>query len=103
MIACDYIVKRVPKWIAERTQDNMDNWGMSLYDAFEESVREWDKEQGRRTAQCMKLSFIRSHTPEEMRRIYQHKREELEKYHESKRKFPDDPLKWYGHPHAKLP
>ena len=63
----------------------------------------WEKEQGRRTAQCMKLSFIRSHTPEEIRRIYQHRREALEKYHASKRKFPDDPLKWYGHPHAKLP
>ena len=43
MIACDYIVKRVPKWIADRTQGNMDNWGMSLYDAFEESVREYPK------------------------------------------------------------
>ena len=39
----DLIVRRVPKWIRERTRDNMDNYGMALYDAFAEAVRNYPK------------------------------------------------------------
>lgn len=34
-----YIVRRVSKKIRERTKENMDNFSMSLYDAFDEAVR----------------------------------------------------------------
>lgn len=58
----------------------------------------WSKEAGRKTALHVKLSFFRDCTPEEQRRIWEYRREELEKYHESKQKFPNEPQKWYGHP-----
>ncbi len=61
----------------------------------------WSKEAGRKTALHVKLSFLRSHTPEELRQIWQERREYIEKYHESKRRFPDQPQKWYGHPYTK--
>lgn len=35
----DMIVKRVPKAVRERTKENMEQYHMSLYDAFDEAVR----------------------------------------------------------------
>lgn len=61
----------------------------------------WSKEAGRKTALHIKLSFLREHTPEERRKIFQIRREEIEKYVESKRKYPNEPQKWYGHPYTK--
>ena len=37
------IVRRVPKWIRERTRDNMDNYNMVLSDSFSEAVRNYPK------------------------------------------------------------
>lgn len=36
----EMIVKRVPKAVRERTRENMDDFCMGLYDAFNEAVRE---------------------------------------------------------------
>lgn len=37
------IVKKVPKWIVNRTRDNMDRFNMDLNDAFQEAVRSYPK------------------------------------------------------------
>ena len=37
------IVRRVPKWIKDRTRENMDEYGMCLTDSFQEAVREYPK------------------------------------------------------------
>jgi len=37
------IVRRVPKWIKERTRENMDVYLMSLNDSFEEAVKNYPK------------------------------------------------------------
>lgn len=37
------IVRRVPKWIRERTRDNMEYYCMGLYDSFQEAVRNYPK------------------------------------------------------------
>lgn len=39
----EMIVRKVPKWIRERTKENMDVFGMGLYDAFQEAVRNYPK------------------------------------------------------------
>ena len=39
----DFIVKRVPMRIRERTKENMDKYCLTLYDAFQEAVRELAK------------------------------------------------------------
>ena len=37
------IVRRVPKWIRERTRENMNVYCMSLSDSFSEAVRNYPK------------------------------------------------------------
>ena len=37
------IVRRVPKWIINRTQENIDEYYMSLNDAFENAVKDYPK------------------------------------------------------------
>lgn len=39
----DLIVKKVPMRIRERTKENMDKYCLTLYDAFQEAVRELAK------------------------------------------------------------
>lgn len=41
----DLIVKRVPMRIRERTKENMDKYCLTLYDAFQEAVRELAKKE----------------------------------------------------------
>ena len=38
-----FIVRRVPKWIRERTRENIEEYGMCLSDAFEEAVKNYPK------------------------------------------------------------
>lgn len=37
------IVRRVPRWIVDRTQENMEVYNMGLYDSFAEAVRNYPK------------------------------------------------------------
>lgn len=37
------IVRRIPKWIRERTRENMEDFGMCLSDSFAEAVRNYPK------------------------------------------------------------
>lgn len=37
------IVRRVPKWIKDRTQENMEEYNMCLSDSFAEAVRNYPK------------------------------------------------------------
>lgn len=39
----DCIVRKVPKEIRKRTQENMDKYCLCLYDAFNEAVRHYNK------------------------------------------------------------
>ena len=39
MLAKEEIKKQVPEWVVKRTQENLDDYRMGLYDAFEEAVR----------------------------------------------------------------
>ena len=36
----EMIVKRIPKAVRERTRENMNDYNMGLYDAFDDAVRE---------------------------------------------------------------
>ena len=41
---CDnLIVRRVPKWIVERTRENYEVYNMGLSDSFEEAVKNYPK------------------------------------------------------------
>jgi len=37
------IVRRVPKWIKDRTRENMEDYNMCLSDSFQEAVRSYPK------------------------------------------------------------
>lgn len=37
------IVRRVPRWIVDRTRDNVERFHMGLYDSFAEAVRNYPK------------------------------------------------------------
>lgn len=37
------IVRRVPKWIKDRTRENMEDYNMCLSDSFQEAVRNYPK------------------------------------------------------------
>lgn len=39
----DLIIRKVPKEVRKRTQENMDKYYMCLYDAFNEAVRNYRK------------------------------------------------------------
>jgi hypothetical protein len=43
MFSENLIVRRVPKWIKERTRENMSVYCMGLSDAFAEAVRSYPK------------------------------------------------------------
>ena len=43
MFCDEMIVERVPKWVRNRTRENMDKHFMGLYDAFQEAVRAYSR------------------------------------------------------------
>ena len=43
MFCDDLIVRRVPKWIVERTRENIEVYNMCLSDSFAEAVRNYPK------------------------------------------------------------
>ena len=43
MFDSDLIVRRVPKWIVDRTKENVEGYNMGIYDAFKEAVSSYPK------------------------------------------------------------
>lgn len=57
------IAKRVPKWIVNRTRENMENYNMDLYDAFDEAVRNYPRKLSKKLWAAWYFSNYREYIP----------------------------------------
>lgn len=57
------IVKRVPKWIRERTRENMEVYSMGLYDAFNDAVLSYPKRASAALRNAWYFSDYREYIP----------------------------------------
>ena len=86
MLAVNEIKKAVPAWIIDRTQENLDKYGMGLYDAFEEAVRNYPRlKQGSKLWESWYYSEFAAYIPGAYINPEKAQREELAKKKERRK------------------